>query len=90
MKLAKDVTESRSSSAPVTSVGLVAFLRANETIEDGMSNAEWEQLRADDEGAEEEKPEPSPSTHEPDREGTLPGALVPPPFDDDEEPPFTD
>lgn len=60
-------------------------------IEDGMSNADWDQLRADGGGDEGEKrapePEPEPSLRE--REAALPGALVPPPFEE-EEPPFTD
>lgn len=58
-----------------------------------MMNAEWggKRVLADDADVEgpDERQAPSPPSHENEREGALPGALVPPPFEEDE-PPFTD
>lgn len=59
-----------------------------------MSIASWDcQLRADKGGDEEEKranePEPTPLPRGNERDAALPGALIPPPFEEGE-PPFTD
>lgn len=55
-----------------------------------MSKAECDdRLRADGEKSREEPSEPEPPNPDGERDGSLPGALVPPPFGENE-PPFTD